>query len=123
MAIQIIDNFLERNDFMIIKNALMGDEIPWFYNDCVSDIGDKELYFTHRFYNEEVGPTPGYQVISKLIKKLKCKKLMRVKGNLYIKTNKSKKHGFQTWIIDTKDVYCILILIMVIIILKKEKKK
>ena len=94
MAIQIIDNFLERNDFMFIKNALMGDEIPWFYNDSVSDIGDKQSYFTHRFYNQEMGPTPGYHVISKLIEKLKCKKILRIKVNLYMKTDKSKKHDF-----------------------------
>ena len=37
MAIQVIDNFLERDDFMFVKDALMGDEIPWFYNACDRD--------------------------------------------------------------------------------------
>ena len=124
MAIQVIDNFLERDDFMFVKDALMGDEIPWFYNDCVSDMGDKECYFTHRFYNEEVGQTPGYQVVSKLIEKLKCKKLIRVKGNLYMSTiNLRNMLITKTWIINIKDVYYISILTMVIIILKKKEKK
>ena len=107
MAIQVIDNFLERDDFMFVKDALMGDEIPWFYNDCVSDMGDKECYFTHRFYNEEVGQTPGYQVVSKLIEKLKCKKLIRVKGNLYMSTIKSKKHAYHKDM-DNKHKGCLL---------------
>jgi hypothetical protein len=94
MAIQIIDDFLERDDFIIIKNALMGDEITWFYNDSVSDLNDGECYFTHRFFNQEVGKTPGYHIISPLVEKLKYKKLLRVKGNLYIKTAKSQNHGF-----------------------------
>ena len=85
----------------------MGDESPWFQKDCVSDMGDKEGYVTHRFYNEEVGQTPGYQVVSKLIEKLKCKKLIRVKGNLYMSTIKSKKHAYHKDM-DKKHKGCLL---------------
>ena len=107
MAIQIIDNLLKEEDFMVIKNALMGDEIPWFYNYGVANTKDDGFYFTHRFFNKEVGKTPGYQVISKLLEKLKCNNLIRAKANLYIGTVKSKKHDYHADF-DSKHKGCLL---------------
>ena len=36
MAIQVIDNFLDKDEFNKIKTAMVSDYFPWFYCDHVS---------------------------------------------------------------------------------------
>ena len=36
MAIQVIDNFLEENEFNKLSNSIMGDNFPWYYIDDVT---------------------------------------------------------------------------------------
>ena len=72
----------------------MGDEIPWFYNDSVADTKDDDCYMTHRFYIQSFGFTKGYEVLDKLLEKIKYKELIRIKANLYFGTEKSIKHKY-----------------------------
>ena len=43
MAIQVIDNFLEKEVFNNIKNIILGDNFPWYYNDFMTRDPDKKL--------------------------------------------------------------------------------
>ena len=53
MAIQVIDNFLEKNEFNKLSNTIMGDNFPWYYNDGITDSDDKNnFYLTHVFYRQ-----------------------------------------------------------------------
>ena len=52
MAIQVIDNFLEKEVFNNIKNIILGDHFPWYYNDFMTRDPDAKFYFTHTFYRE-----------------------------------------------------------------------
>ena len=36
MAIQVIDNFLEKEKFNNIKNIILGSNFPWYYNDFMT---------------------------------------------------------------------------------------
>ena len=49
---KIIDNFLPKNEFNKIQKILMSDYFPWYFNDYVTSIDDKneEYYFTHVFF-------------------------------------------------------------------------
>lgn len=94
MAIQVIDNYLDKNYFFYLQKLIMGDEIPWFYNNSVSENNDDDFYFTHCFYREYTGPSKGFEILNQLLKKLKYKKLIRIKANLYTSTEKSKKHRY-----------------------------
>ena len=99
MAVQIKNNFLNKQDFKNISNFIMGDTMPWFFGNSISHETKEDkynCYFTYRFFNEETGPTIFYDLIKPLIKKLKCKKLIRIKANLYPSTPKVQKHGYHT---------------------------
>ena len=49
MTIEVIDNFFEEDEFNKIRDVLMSDNFPWFYNDCITDKKDlsHKFYFTH----------------------------------------------------------------------------
>ena len=77
----------------------MGNKMPWFFGDGIShETKDSKYnyYFTYRFFQEESGPTVFYDLLLPLIKKLKCKRLIRVKANLYPSTERVKKHGYHS---------------------------
>ena len=38
--IEIIDNFLEKDEFNKIRDVLMSDNFPWFYNDYITNKND-----------------------------------------------------------------------------------
>ena len=49
---KIVDNFLTNDEFENIKNILMSDDFPWYFNDYITDEKDtNNFYFTHLFYN------------------------------------------------------------------------
>jgi len=90
---KIIDNLLEYEQVESIEKELISDTFPWFYQETVADKKDIEhFYFTHLFYDH--GSQSNYfNLIIPILKKIKYKKLIRVKGNLYPRTNKNLEHG------------------------------
>ena len=51
---KVIDNFLDETYFNEIKQVILGDSFPWYYNDVITNTQDSQdkLYFTHSFYND-----------------------------------------------------------------------
>ena len=94
VAIQIKDNFLPEKEFKEIQKILLGHDIPWFYNDCVSDINKDDYYFTHMFYREPGILSNGFKIFENFLKKINCNSIMRIKANLYLQTLKPIKHNF-----------------------------
>ena len=94
MKYEIIDNFLEKKEFIKIKNILMSNTFPYYYhNTGVSDLNNKDgIYFTHLFYNEQFDKSIYYNLMEPTLKKLKIKALMRIKANFYPPTIKIKEH-------------------------------
>ena len=45
MAIQVVDNFLDKQDFINIKNMMLGNQFPWFYHNYVSDKKETDKFF------------------------------------------------------------------------------
>jgi len=94
MKYEIIDNFLDKESFLNIKNTLMSNNFPYYYNKEISKLGTKEgIYFTHMFFSESSDKSIHYSLITPIIKKLKAKSLIRIKANAYIPTNKIIEHG------------------------------
>ena len=55
MTYQIIDNFLEKEDFLKIKNTMMSENFEWYYSEDVSNKKSNDgFYFVHNFYKEYV---------------------------------------------------------------------
>jgi hypothetical protein len=94
MKYKVIDNFLEKKDFIKLKDTMCHPDFPWYYNDSVSKEGKKDsFYFTHLFYCDDGKESNWYYSIVPIIIKLKIKTLVRVKGNFYPKANKIIEHG------------------------------
>tara|TARA_R110000751_G_scaffold167146_2_gene273032 strand:+ start:1670 stop:2170 length:501 start_codon:yes stop_codon:yes gene_type:complete len=98
MSFKVVDDFLDINDFNQIKKIILGDDFSWYYNDNITnkeDSGDK-LYFTHSFFRDlDTGNNPGissnhFYLLKGIIKKIKCKSILRIKANLYLSRNKKQ---------------------------------
>jgi hypothetical protein len=97
MKYKIIDNFLDKESFLIIKNTLMSNIFPYYYSKGVSYKNHNDgVYFSHLFYNEEFNKSNYYGLIDPIVKKLKVNSLIRVKANFYPSTSKIVEHGAHT---------------------------
>lgn len=91
---KIIDNFLEKEEFLKIKNIMMGSYFPWYYNSTVTDYHLKDnFYFTHSFFDDYHVKSEKYNLLYPIISKLNPKSIIRAKGNFYPKTEKIAEHG------------------------------
>lgn len=90
----IYDNILPRNIFEEIIEGI--DGIPWFYNENVTTYEvEKVGYFTHLFYkfeNNKVYKSDWYYLIEPILDVLNCRSIMRIKSNLYTRTDTLHHH-------------------------------
>ncbi len=93
MAIQIIDNFLEEQEFNKLNNIMMGDSFPWYYTDFMTKWPDNKFYFTQTFYREPGIQSNWFDIWLPTIQKLKCKSKMRIKANNYTRMGREEKEG------------------------------
>ena len=100
VMIAIKDNYLPLDEIDKIETAMKSYFFAWYlplggivHNNEVNDLGG---YFTHIFYdNSEVVPSTQYGGIRNLIyDNIKPTAIIRVKGNLFNKTEKIIEHGF-----------------------------
>ena len=91
---EVLDNFLQEDEFNNIKNIIMGDNFPWYYNDAVGTKEDtSNFYFTHTFFKNLNPHSNYYELLNPILQKLKIKALIRAKGNMYSKTEQLVEHG------------------------------
>ena len=95
---KIVDNFLEKEEFDKLKNFMFGRDIVWFYTDTLNYEQDNKslhTYLEHHFFNlKQPGVvSPFLDRVNPLLEKIKWKSIMRVKGNLYPRTNKIEIHS------------------------------
>ena len=96
---EVIDNFLEEEDFYNIQSIMMSSALPWFYTSRVNSatqIGDS-YYFVLLFQIDGIPSSPFIERLAPLIKKLGCESIIRIKGNLYPNIGKEYVDG---WHID-----------------------
>ena len=94
---EVVDNFLPKEEFNSIKNILMGDDFPWYYNSSVAnDMDIDDFYFTHTFFKNLEVNSNCYIILKPIIQKLNIKALIRAKGNLYTKTEQLINHRKHT---------------------------
>ena len=96
MAIQVIDNFLETEEFNKLNNIIMGDNFPWYYNDFMTKWPDNKFYFTHTFYRDPGVLSNWFNIWLPTIQKLECKSIMRIKANNYTWMGKKEKNDLHT---------------------------
>jgi len=115
MSISVVDDFLDPEHFLVLKETMMSALFPWFYTPYIiykSEI-DKayKFQFTHVFYSdhynmgesdEETRALPGYQSINSeyfnlvvpLIAKLNSRAMMRIKATLLTRTSHNTKFDY-----------------------------
>ena len=97
---EIIDNFLPKENFNIIKNLVFNSNFNWFYRPDVNfpgiDSSNMIFYFSHSFY-ETVPHSNAFNIINEhLLSFIKIKSLIRVKANMYPNQNLKKENGLHT---------------------------
>jgi hypothetical protein len=79
MTHQIIDNFLNVETFIFIKNRIFGaNGIPWYFLSKVSGNGaEKDGYFTHTFFENYVATSNQFELLRPIIETIEVKALVR----------------------------------------------
>ena len=80
-----------------MKNIITNPNFGWYLQPKIVDEENKGLFFSHIFFNDNGINSPFYaDIVIPFIEKVKIKKLLRSKLNLYPKTHKQVVHGFHT---------------------------
>jgi hypothetical protein len=97
----IIDNFLPKKEFELIKSTLLGSSFPWYYNDFILERGTEDCHkvynyqLTHSFFSDNK-PSDFFYLVNPLIKKLKITSLLRIKSNLSPRADRHIIQGMHT---------------------------
>ena len=105
MMTQVIDNFLDEEDFKSIQDYLMGSDISWLKSPVLRegslhppDLEDMRdnIQFWHPFYMDDEPTHDDINVLRPIIKKLDVKALLRIKANITMRTPEIIEHGYHT---------------------------
>ena len=112
MKVRVIDNFLSPTEFKKIKEIMMGDYLPWYYNRGI--INSKErpgrYQLTHVLYanlEEELMSDNYSSVCENLMTKLGVSsksRIIRIKANMNPQTFFHKNGGYHVDYIDDDEV-------------------
>ena len=95
MKYEVIDNFLPQEDFNKLSD-LLHQQMPFYFQKEINagHVDDKQFYMTHMLFNIEQEPmySTFFCDFKTILNKLNVKALMRMKINLYPKTDKIEKH-------------------------------
>jgi len=92
------ENFLNPTDFENLKNLVMGETFPWYFQENVAHSGKHNTHFFwyHMFFGQRNLVSPYAKLLDPLLKKLKIKALIRLKANLYPNQGKMIEHAEHT---------------------------
>jgi len=94
---KIIDNFLNEEEFDIIKKTILREDFPWFFIDRVGYPTDfSDAYFIHTVYQDFSFNSPFSTILQPLLKKLNVKALIRCRALRYIGKEKFIEHAKHT---------------------------
>jgi len=96
----ISKNFLPKNVFKTLKDTMMGEYFPWYFNNFVNREWEKETNFQFTFTFIDQGEEECWgkwiDIMRPVLKHIKHKKMNRVKANLLTRTDKIIEHGMHT---------------------------
>jgi len=97
MKYKIIKNFYDKEKFKEIQKIIQGPHFPFYYNKDVADYEkSNDFYFTHCFYEKNQPNSNYFQMLLPMIDVIKPKSILRVKANLYPRTEKLHHHKKHT---------------------------
>lgn len=94
-SLEIYDNFLDQRNFENIKNTILGENFPWFFNTFINSPEENNEYFqfTHLFFIKTMVMSNFYNVLMPLFDKMDIQSLVKCKANLNVKQNQNKIYG------------------------------
>lgn len=116
----IYDNFLSSKEFTPVQEVLLGPNIPWYLTENMTwtDVKSDGYHFTHVFYANNTWVSEFGYVLEPLLRKLDVNAIVRIKANLYPKSDTiiehephkdyDFKHMAAIFSINTNDGYTIL---------------
>ena len=91
---KVIDNFLPKENFLIIKETMLSNDFPWYYIPDISQQNKiskgNSFYMMHLLYYNEIASSFFYIIKNNLLKFMDVKALIRVKANFYPNQNVKK---------------------------------
>ena len=101
---EIIDNFLELDDFKHLQKTVLGMDFPWKYATSIIgptdssgnkvDYHDYDFQFVHLFYSGNLWHSDEYEILGPVLNKLNPIALVRIKANMGVRTHERISHGF-----------------------------
>jgi len=95
---EIKDNLLPSEIFAEVQSVMLGKYFPWYFtNDLVyNNEGLGQFCFMHTFFFENKVTSDFYNLLTPILNQLDIKALIRIKANLYTKTEKVLIHSSHT---------------------------
>ena len=94
MKYEILNNFLEKKEFDLIKLTLLGNNFPWYYNNETIYKKNNNFQFTHLFFIDHSITSNMFNLLKPLINKINPISIVRIKANLTTKTDKIIENGY-----------------------------
>jgi hypothetical protein len=98
---KIIDNFLPEDQFKYLQNIVLSEKFPYYFikslNYNQKDVTEKSpFYFIHILYENYQIFSGNFNDFKPILNKLSTKALIRMKINLYPRTEKIVEHAFHS---------------------------
>jgi hypothetical protein len=97
MNYEIIENFLEQEQFLHIQEQLMSTkyDIPWYFRGNMVDNMIDNFYFRHVIYGDHIPFSTSFDTIAKpILKKLNCISPLQIRVNLVLAQEKPFQSAF-----------------------------
>ena len=97
MRHKVIDNFLQKEHFLNLKEFINSEEIPWYFRKVDTSDGteNKNGFFNFCFYNDGAPRAKEYDsLIIPVLKKLNYLATIQVRLNMVIRDLNTKSCGF-----------------------------
>jgi hypothetical protein len=94
MEYKVVDNFLPPDYFKQLQEVLTGNSFAWHKEKGITNDDSKEIYFYHLAYWEDKPQSLLYEMLVEFKRMLFMKTCIRMKANLYLKTDEVKQHGW-----------------------------
>lgn len=97
---KIIDNFLSKEDFVKLRDHMMGPEMDWYYNSFIAKPENKlrndpyDFQFTHTFYLRCFPRSQFIHLLDPILIKINPSAIVRIKANLLPRTEKIVTHEY-----------------------------
>ena len=103
---ELIDNFLDKEEFESVESVLLGNQFPWFLNPQIDKkssyyVGRDNLQFSHTAYAKDHRKSDQLQHFGCLLDRMNIFTLLRINVNYLPRTEKIETHDFHVDIEDT----------------------